>query len=71
MPPEFNRDIDYYREFWRLFLQNENLLADIDQLSMQNYKIQRKVFNIEDFYENTLIPQIVTQPHKFLHRLRQ
>ena len=56
MPPEFNRDVDYYREFWRLFLQNENLLADIDQLSMQNYKIQRKVFNIEDFYENTLIP---------------
>lgn len=31
----------------------------------------RKIFNIKDFYENTLVPQILTQPHKFLHRLRQ
>jgi len=70
-PPKFDDSIDYYKEFWRMYLQNENLVADIDQTSHANYKMSRKIFNTKDFYENTLIPQILTQPHKFLHRLRQ
>ena len=70
-PPRYSADVDYFKEFWRLFLQNENLLADIDQTATNNYKMARKIFNIKDFYENTLVPQILTQPHKFLHRLRQ
>lgn len=70
-PPTFDQDADYYKEFWRLFLQNENLVADIDSIAQQNHKMLRKIFNIKDFYENTLVPQILTQPHKFLHRLRQ
>jgi hypothetical protein len=70
-PPNFDKDADYYKEFWRLFLQNENLVADIDTIAQQNHKMLRKIFNIKDFYENTLVPQILTQPHKFLHRLRQ
>ena len=70
-PPEFDENTDYYREFWRVYLQNENLVADVDQTAHQCYKMNRKIFNIKDFYENTLVPQILTQPHKFLHRLRQ
>ena len=54
-----------------MYLQNENLVADIDQIAHENFKIDRKIMNIKDFYDNTLIPQIMTQPHKFLHRLRQ
>lgn len=30
-PPEYDPSIDYYKEFWRMYLQNENLVADIDQ----------------------------------------
>ena len=70
-PPAYQEGVDYYKEFWRLFLQNENLINDIDQIATSNYKCARKIFNIKDFYENTLVPQILTQPHKFLHRLRQ
>lgn len=55
-PPCFQENVDYYKEFWRLFLQNENLVADIDQISTANYKCARKIFNIKDFYENTLVP---------------
>jgi hypothetical protein len=69
-PPAYDPKVDYYKEFWRFFLQNENLVSDIDQTAQQNYKMFRKIFNIKDFYENTLVPQIFTQPHKFLHRLR-
>ena len=32
-PPAYDPDSDYYKEFWRLFLQNENLVADIDQIA--------------------------------------
>lgn len=52
-------------------MKNENLLQEIDQIATVNYKTSRKIFNLKDFYENSLIPQMLTQPHKFLHRLRQ
>lgn len=29
-----------------------------------------KIWQIKEFYDNTLIPQMLTQPHKFLHRLK-
>ena len=62
--------MDYYKEFYKLYLQNENLLADIDMTANENYKMQRKQLYIMDFYDCTLIPQIMTQPHKFLHRIK-
>ena len=31
MPPEYDDQTDYYKEFWRIYLQNENLVTDIDQ----------------------------------------
>ena len=30
MPPEYDEQVDYYKEFWRIYLQNENLVSDID-----------------------------------------
>lgn len=59
-PPAYNANTDYYKEFWKIFLQNENLVADIDQTANQNYKLSKKIFSIKDFYENTLVPQIFT-----------
>jgi hypothetical protein len=32
-PPEFNPRNDYYKEYWRVFLQNENLMSEIDQIA--------------------------------------
>jgi len=54
--PEYSPDQEYYKEYFRLFLQNENLIADIDQIATENFKVERKIMCIEDFYENTLIP---------------
>lgn len=59
-PPEFNPEIDYYKEYFRMYLQNENLVADIDQTATDNFKMDRKIVNIKDFYDNTLVPQIMT-----------
>lgn len=69
--PKFSHRLDYFKEYFKMYLQNENLLADIDQISNETNRMERKIFSITDFYDNTLIPQIITQPHKFLHRLKQ
>lgn len=29
-PPKYSAGLDYYKEYFRLYLQNENLVADID-----------------------------------------
>lgn len=54
--PPYDPSVDYYKEFWRTYLQNENLVSDIDLTAAGNYKMARKIYNIKDFYENTLVP---------------
>ena len=33
--------------------------------------MNKKIYNLEDYYEHNLIPQLMAYPHKFLSRLRQ
>lgn len=40
-------------------------------MAKQNYKDLKKIYNLEDYYEHHLIPQIMTYPHKFVQRVRQ
>jgi hypothetical protein len=67
--PEYNKHLDYYKEYYHMYLQNENLLADIDKQAQENYRDEKRVMCILDFYDCTLIPAMMTQPHKFLHRM--
>ena len=30
LPPKFDPNVDYYKEYWKIYLQNENLLSDIE-----------------------------------------
>jgi hypothetical protein len=62
---------DYFKEYWKLYLQNESLISDIESQAHSNYKMLKKIYNIEDYYEHNLIPQLMAYPHKFIHRLRQ
>lgn len=64
----YDPKVDYFREFYRSYLENENLLTDIDLTSGENYKMERRILNVIDFYDCTLLPSIATQPHKFIHR---
>jgi len=54
--PKFSKRIDYYKEYFKIYLQNENLIADIDQIANETNRMDRKILSITDFYENTLIP---------------
>lgn len=64
----YAHETDYYKEFYKLYLENENLMADIDQTSTCNFQMERRILNILDFYDSTLIPAIAHEPQKFLHR---
>lgn len=66
----FDSRKDYFREFYKLYLENENLMADIDRESTEKHRLERRILSIYDFYDCTLIPAIVMLPHKFLHRKR-
>lgn len=63
--------VDYFREYWRLYIQHESLVSDIEQTAHSNHKTLKKIYNLEDYYEHNLVPQLLTYPHKFVHRLRQ
>lgn len=54
--PTFVLKEDYYKLYWRMYLQNENLIADIENVAKQNYKDLKKIYNLEDYYEHHLIP---------------
>ena len=46
-PPQYDPNVDYYREYYRMFLKNENLLNDIDQTGQANYEMERKMHSIK------------------------
>lgn len=69
--PSFVEKRDYYREYWKLYLQNESLVADIESAAHSNLKMLKKNYNLEDYYEHHLGPQLITYPHKFINRLKQ
>ena len=48
----FDPKTNYYRMFWRSYLDNEQLLKELQDLAGENYLTSRKIYNIEDFYEN-------------------
>jgi len=54
--PKYAPEKDYYKEFYKLYLQNENLIADIDEMAADYYKIERRILYILDFYDCTLVP---------------
>jgi len=54
--PNFEEKVDYFKEYWRLYFQNEILVGDIEQTAHSNYKSLKKIYNLEDYYEHNLIP---------------
>ena len=35
-------------------------MSDMDQIADDNFKLERRILFIMDFYDNTLIPQIMS-----------
>lgn len=46
--PEYNPFLNYYQEFWRLYLQNEVVIGKIRETSFENKEIQVQVNRLKD-----------------------
>lgn len=69
--PKYDPNVDYYREFYKLNLQNENILGDIENTGKEKNQIEKQIFRILDFYNTTLIPLMESCPEKFLKRMEK
>lgn len=45
--PEYDDAVDYYKEFWKLFLDNEIRMAELKQVSSRTQALKQKVSAIE------------------------
>eukprot|EP00349_Pseudokeronopsis_sp_Brazil_P001335 CAMPEP_0202958710 /NCGR_PEP_ID=MMETSP1396-20130829/2983_1 /ASSEMBLY_ACC=CAM_ASM_000872 /TAXON_ID= /ORGANISM="Pseudokeronopsis sp., Strain Brazil" /LENGTH=102 /DNA_ID=CAMNT_0049676901 /DNA_START=324 /DNA_END=632 /DNA_ORIENTATION=+ len=68
--PDFAKKTDYFKEYWKMYLLNETLIMEIERTSTDNYRMLKKCYNLEDYYENNLVPQMLAMPNKFINRLK-
>jgi hypothetical protein len=60
---DFNKKTNYYRLFWQSYLDNELLLSELQSVSNENFDACKRIYNIEDYYENKLVPRLVSFPN--------
>lgn len=48
--------------FWKTYLDNEQLLHEVQDTADDNHKSLKRIYNIEDYYENKLMPKLVSFP---------
>lgn len=56
--------------FWRGYLDNEQLLKEVQDAADDNYKALKRIHNIEDYYEHKLMPKLVSFPTQYLNRIK-
>jgi hypothetical protein len=56
--------------FWKSYLDNEQLLKEVQDVADVNQKSLKRIYNIEDYYENKLMPKLVSFPQQYLNRIK-
>jgi adenylosuccinate synthase len=56
--------------FWKSYLDNEQLLKEVQEVADVNQKSLKRIYNIEDYYENKLMPKLVSFPQQYLNRIK-
>ena len=47
--PQFNSNVNYYHEFWRMYLQNEVLISQMKDYVIQTKDIQARITQLDVF----------------------
>ena len=69
IPPRYDSTENYYSLFWKSYLDNEQKLNEIQELGAENFKNLNAIYNLEDYYENNLLPKMFSFPHQYLNRI--
>lgn len=67
----FNRDNNYYKQTWRVFLDNENLLKEVQEVASDNLKVLKRIYNVENYYETVLMPKMLSFPKQYMEKIKQ
>ena len=68
-PPEFDSEKNYYSMFWSSMLNNEKIMNEIQDVASDNLRTLNQIYNLEDFYENNLLPKMFAFPHQYVTRM--
>ena len=69
MPPPYLLDTNYYDLYWKSFAENERIMGEIQNLSIENQQAQTQIYHLQDFYENNLLPKMFAFPHQYVARI--
>ena len=47
------------------------MLNEIQELGSENFKNLNAIYNLEDYYENNLLPKMLSFPHQYLNMIAQ
>jgi hypothetical protein len=70
MPSKFDKENNYYTLFWKTYLENEQVLNDIQDLASENVSTLRRICNLESFYEHDLLPKMLSFPKQYINRIK-
>ena len=68
-PPEYDENQNYYSLFWSSLLNNEKMMTEIQDVASDNLRTLNQIYNLEDFYENNLLPKMFAFPHQYVSRM--
>lgn len=66
--PEYKQTQNYYEKYWDLYLQNEQLMSQLSNQSLERDGLLQKIISIESFYENNIERM---QGERYLHNGRK
>jgi hypothetical protein len=69
MPSHFDKENNYYMLYWKTYLENEQVLNDIQETANENVSTLRRIYNLEDYYENNLLPKMLSFPKQYIKRI--
>ena len=58
----YDRKSNYYRQVWKFYLDNEQLIKEVQDVASENLKSLKRIYNIENYYETSLLPKLLSFP---------
>jgi hypothetical protein len=52
--PKYDPSVSYEAEFFNKFLENQQLLADVDKVAQENFDSLYRIFRIKDYYDQNV-----------------
>jgi len=66
----YDENDNYYRQVFKFYLDTEPLLKEVQDTASENLKALKRIYNIENYYETSLLPKLLSFPKQYLNRIK-